>query len=304
MSLTDEFSKDHKVPIKTLDTSNMLVRLFSPPDAVLKSKAHTRKILDGAELQFMKSAMDRSTTNREPNNLEMMDMDLRSDRLKALTVLRLQYFYLADNIVANKNALSILLWGQSNLERLLPRNFQSDDSTNVMDDHHYHVTLVPFMAPDPVIPTQEQELSRLRKGLDVDVWVGPPEQALRFMAPGSMGTDNTRYGHPKAADLMDLNFGAARVKKLNRQADRLLTSGWWRLGKFDLRADDNNSTRPNLLEQVRIAKEELMNLKSTVSLVRASIVQLEIEATQIGCQHVTRAVHNVFKRHKDLLSIS
>jgi hypothetical protein len=107
----------------------------------------------------------------------------------------------------------------------------------------------------------------------------------------SFGTDYTRYHHPKPADLLNLNFGKARRRKLQKALETLLTSGWWREGRFDLRAaEEQDATTPTLKEQLKLLKIRRAQLFRTTADAEARIIQYKWYATINDCLHVYQAV--------------
>jgi hypothetical protein len=295
-SLIDLFSVSRTLML-TQDSMNVpdsLESLLAPSQSILKSKKHTRKMVDDANDKFMAKAMTQQRLQHQ--QIEIPDMDLRTQRLKDLALLRIQYYYLVDQVQMYSNALSLLLWAHSNLTRLLSKTCQSQNS------------LVPFIAPDPVMPAQEREISQVRQNIDdPTIWVGPRNMALQYMAEGSLGTDNTRRasGLSSKNSGFDFNFSRDRKRSLNKESDKLLASGWFRLGKFDLGTGntDNQQQPMNLHEQIVLARRTLLQLKSSVSQMRAAICQLELRARKMSCQHICVAVNNVIMKHKNLLNI-
>ena len=282
-----------------------LEQTLAPPQKVLKSRKHTRHLIDQAHQKLRQKVESRTKTPTE----ELGIIDLRTEGNKALELLKIEYFRLLDEIAEYEKMLPALVWGIENMQRLLsdPNTLktrrrlgqlsvsQSKLVANPNCTSNRPVQLSPYMKPElVVVPTKEEDVRRIRRNLEVpDLWVPQSRQVdtlLRLTSENSFGTDYTRYYHPKPADLLDMDFGNARKKRLRKASEQLLTSGWWREGRFDLRPPEDEGKPPTLKDQVRLAKVRRAQFARATSTAKAMVIEWETHARYMGCEKINQVI--------------
>ena len=287
-----------------------LERMVAPPQAVVKSRKHTRHLIDQAHQKFRHKVESRT----KPLTEELDIVDLRTEQNKAIVLLRIEYFRLLDEIAEYEKVLPKLVWEIENMQRILSdpnENETSNSKTRIARLRRLSVShsrllanpnctstdpvqLTPYIKPEQVVHTKEEDLRRIRRNLEVpDLWVPPSRQVdtlLRLTSATSFGTDYTRYYHPPPADLLDMDFRKERRNRLQKASEQLITSGWWREGRFDLRPPEDEGKRPSLKEQVRLAKMLRAQFARTTKTAKAMVIEWEIRARQMGCEKISQVI--------------
>lgn len=285
-----------------------LEHVMAPPQKILKSRKHTEKLIAHAHQELQNKGASRSKTPEKDLDV----MDLRTEVGKSMMLLKMEYFRVLDQIAACESILPRLIWAISNMQRLMSDPLMDVSKSNLSQTpkctDEVDLQFTPFIEPERVVSSKEDDLRRIRRDLEVPgLWVPSITQVdtlLRLTSATSFGTDYTRYHYPKAADLMDMDFGKARRKKLAKESDRLLTAGWWREGRFDLRPKEMGGSRPSLKEQLRMAKTRRDQFIVTISRARAMIIEWEAVTRQVGCERISRAIISQIKPHVAEMALS
>lgn len=312
--------KKFKKELSRVGSSNVesLEQSLAPPKKVLESQKHTQMLLDQAHKEFQYKAINRTKTLID----EFDVIDLQTKASKALQLMKIEYYQLLDTITVYQRLLPKLNWAILNLQRLMnnptakariidPRGKlqskikQAKNCTSTLS-----VQLTPYFEPPIVVSAKEDDVRRIRRNLDVpNLWLPSTQMEMKFSpllrltSSTSFGTDYTRYYHPKAANLMDMDFGKARKKKLKKTSDELRISGWWREGRFDLRPKETESeTRLSLKEQLQIVKKLCKQFASAVSSKRVMIIEWAAVARQVGCEKIIQVIVDEIKPDLEKLS--